>query len=1531
MTKTILGLDLGTNSIGWALINQHFNDSENQPNNPWEGNIIGMGSRIIPMSQDVMGEFDKGNSVSQTAERTGFRGVRRLRERYLLRRERLHRVLNVLGFLPVHFAAEIDFEKRLGQFIAETEPKLAYRKDEEGKFQFLFQQSFEEMLNDFKAAHHEGIKIPHDWTIYYLRNKALTQKIEKEELAWLLLHFNQKRGYYQLRGEEEETAVDKLVEFHSLEVANVTADEKQKGKDSIWYNVILENGWIYRRESKVPLFDWKGKQRDFIVTTDIDEDGATKIDKDGKEKRSFRSPKEDDWTLLKKKTEQDIEQSEKAVGCYIYNALLKNPAQKIKGKLVRTIERKFYKEELLEILVTQQQFHPELQDKNLYLTCLEELYKQNDTHRNSISNKNFVHLFLKDIIFYQRPLKSKKSLISNCRYETRSYKLADGEIKNEPVKCIAASHPLFQEIRLWQWLKNLEILHKETDDKVTKHFLTCDEDYAALFEWLDNRKEVDHKNLLSYLLQPLGLKPKQLAAEVAKYRWNYVYDSFKDESKKYPCNETKAQMLTALEKVQDVPNDFLTKQREEALWHILYSVTDKIEIETALKTFAKKNGMGEDFAGIFKKIKPYDSDYGSYSAKAIKKILPLMRMGKAWKDDNNQKAVLDNNATYRKNISAIIQKIKSRGDKTANTKLLTELEKLEDDVESYKGLPIHIACYAAYGRHSEEGEITKWKTVGELEAFVKAFKQHSLRNPIVEQVIVETLRVVKDIWVKYGEGKENFFDEIHIELGREMKNPADKRKTMTEQVTKNENTNLRIKALLVELQYDPNIANVIAHSPYQQEILKIYEEGLLSADDNIPDDILKISQLPQPSPVDLKKYKLWMEQGYISPYTGGIIPLSKLFTPAYEIEHIIPQSRFYDDSFNNKVICEAAVNKLKDNQTGMEFILNNYGEKVEGVNNPIFTKDQYEAHVKRYFSKNPGKMKKLLMDEIPTKMVERQMNDTRYISKMVKNYLSNIVRKENNDDGTTSVNVLSGNGQITSTLKNDWGFNHIWNELIADRFIRLNGMTNSNDYGDINPNTNKFLPTVPLGISKGFSKKRIDHRHHALDALVIACATRSHINFLNNRNALDKDKKKGEKERQDLKYLLCYKKYNNGSDTNYKWIFKQPWETIVPETKQQLDNIVVSFKQNLRVINKTVNHSQKFVDGKKEMVKQEKGDSWAIRKSMHKDTVAGLVSLQFKKTVSLNVALDNYDMIVDQNLRKKIKELVAVRYDKKMLQKFFKDRDNTWEGKSISKIEVFYFENEMVASRVKLDDSFNEIKIGSITDTGIQKILTNHLDNYRNKKDEKGKEITAETLAFSAEGIEALNQDLLRLNEGKQHQPIFKVRTYEPKGNKFVVGQTGNKKTKYVEAAKGTNLFYAIYLNKEKQKRNYASIGLNIVIERQKQGMYPVPELNESEEQLALYLSPNDLVYVPTVDEIANPRLVDFANLDKEQIRRIYKCVSFTGYTCFFIRNDIATTIVNKYEFSALNKTERSIDGIMIKEVCLKLKVDRIGNITLIS
>lgn len=94
--KHILGLDIGTNSIGWALIEA----SQNEDNKAQLESIKHSGVRIIPMDAAILSDFDNGNSKSQTAERTRYHGIRKLYARHQLRRERLHRILSLLNFLP---------------------------------------------------------------------------------------------------------------------------------------------------------------------------------------------------------------------------------------------------------------------------------------------------------------------------------------------------------------------------------------------------------------------------------------------------------------------------------------------------------------------------------------------------------------------------------------------------------------------------------------------------------------------------------------------------------------------------------------------------------------------------------------------------------------------------------------------------------------------------------------------------------------------------------------------------------------------------------------------------------------------------------------------------------------------------------------------------------------------------------------------------------------------------------------------------------------------------------------------------------------------------------------------------------------------------------------------------------------------------------------------------------------------------------------------------------------------------------------
>lgn len=1511
--KNILGLDLGTNSIGWAVVS-----AEGREDAPDElKRIEGAGSRIIPMDAKQLGDFQSGNSVSATKERTAARAVRRLYQRQALRRERLLRVLRVMDFLPDHYARALT---RYGKFTEEV--RLAWTKDEAGKPLFLFQNAYEEMLGEFRRHQPDwlktGARVPYDWTIYYLRKKALSQALTPYELAWVLLQFNQKRGYNLTRGQEDEfkedTTSNEKVELLTLRIVSETQGEKAK-KGGFFWDMQLSNGMVYTRTfAKKP--GWEGTERDFLVTTKLDKDGNPAKDK----RPRISAPKPDDWTLLKKKTERGIEDSGKAVGEYIYEALLRDPKRKIIGSFVRTVDRRFYEKELMAILKKQQELLLQLRDAELYERCIRELYPNNEGYRQSIARRDFAYLLGQDILLYQRPLKSKKSLIDECPYEGHTYIIKEtGEEKHVGVKCIARSHPLYQEFRLWQFVGNLRIFQREryaangvlqTDVDVTDELLTP-EKREEIFNILSGLKEVNQK---SFLTKCLGVKTKRVKngeeAQPLPYYWNYS----QEETKTYPCCSTRAAILAALAKA-GVDEAFLTKEHLEHLWHILYSIDDTGQLRRTLENYAvRENLPKEAFVDELSKLPAFEKDYGSYSAKAIKRLLALMHMGGRWHAEDIDEATLDR-------INHIID-----GEVDDNIpEKVRENFRAFSAVEQFQGLPLWQACYVVYGRHSEAGETARWNTPEDIDTFLRHFRQHSMRNPIVEQVVTETLRTVRDIWKAHGH-----IDEIHIEMGRDLKQTAEQRKRATERNRENETRNQRIRTLLSEfVNPQSGIEGVRPYSPTQQDILQIYEEGALATlteNDAEHDFVSGMRTKSQPTPADVQRYRLWLDQKYISPYTGKPIPLARLFTSDYEIEHIIPRSRFFDDSMQNKVICEAAVNKLKDNQLGLEFIRSHAGETVTvagGRTVRVLSEEEYTKHVSSNYEHLAGKKKRLLMDDIPDDFIDRQLNDSRYIARYVTSLLSNIVRRDHDDEGATSVNVVPTNGSITTLLKKEWGLNNVWNRIILPRFQRMNRLTGTDAYTALNTQGHE-IPSMPMEQRVGFTFKRIDHRHHALDAIVIACTGRRHVQLLNNEAA-----KSGN---QTLRHQLSHqlRRYAtvtlpNGRTRQVPQEFLQPWSTFAVDVETALRGIVVSFKQNLRIINKTVNRYTHFVGGKKVVDTQKKGDRWAIRKPMSETTYYGEVNLQRIVPEPLKKALSHVDKIQHSDLRRELKRLKASGLNDKQIPTYL-DKD-VWADVDLSAIPVRYLASERnehyFATRKALDTSFTEERIRAITDTGIQKILKAHLRCCNNDSQK----------AFSADGIETMNRNIRELNDGHDHQPIKRVRVFEKSELRFSVGQTGNKVAQFVQTAKGTNLFFATYeqemLNKTtgemERVRSFASIPLNIVIDRLKQGQTPVPEDEQGTEPI-FALSPGDLVYLPTVQEQKDG--IDVATLCKD---RIYKMVSCDSTRCEFIAYSIASFILDKQEFGPHNKVTKTDAGEMIKQTCIPIKVDRLGRIIAIN
>lgn len=534
------------------------------------------------------------------------------------------------------------------------------------------------------------------------------------------------------------------------------------------------------------------------------------------------------------------------------------------------------------------------------------------------------------------------------------------------------------------------------------------------------------------------------------------------------------------------------------------------------------------------------------------------------------------------------------------------------------------------------------------------------------------------------------------------------------------------------------------------------------------------------------------------------------------------------------------------------------------------------------------------MENIPDDFIERQLNDSRYISKVIKGLLSNIVRKkvddENYESEAISKNLISCNGKITDRLKKEWGMNDVWNSIILPRFVRMNQITGKDCFTTTNAEGH-VIPNMPLELQKGFNKKRIDHRHHAMDAIVIACTTRDHVNLLNNEAA--HSKYNANRYQLQRKLRRFEKTIIDGKEREVAKEFLKPWESFSSDAKNILENIVVSFKQNQRVINKTTNTYQHFDEnGKKVFVKQVKGDSWAIRKPMHKATIYGEVNLQGK------------------GLKKCEKRFFATRFGNDLIS-IFSGVTNGEKAKQIIK---------------------------KITDTGIQKILLNHLKT-KNTFSKNGEIIEHPEIAFSPDGIDELNKNIVKLNNGKYHQPIFKVRIKEA-ASKFNIGEKGNKQSKFVEAADGTNLFFCIFENENKE-RTFLTLPLRFVINCQKKYrnkwrqniiLYlKENKLIKENLKLQFILSPNDFVYLPTKEQLEE----GVKNIDR---KRLFVVNDFNDATIYFRPHAFSKAIFEKeidmrYDakkkkvLGSFSQKTANYDDMSIKDVCLPIKVDRLGNI----
>lgn len=286
-------------------------------------------------------------------------------------------------------------------------------------------------------------------------------------------------------------------------------------------------------------------------------------------------------------------------------------------------------------------------------------------------------------------------------------------------------------------------------------------------------------------------------------------------------------------------------------------------------------------------------------------------------------------------------------------------------------------------------------------------------NPAVMRALTELRKVVNAIVRKHGKPAE-----IRIELARELKRNADQR--------------------------ERDWKNMRSREAQRKAALK---------------RILEEAHRPQPSGRDIERVLLFEECGGICPYCGEQINFQRLFDGDVDVDHILPRSKFPDNSFANKVIAHRSCNHRKLGRTPSEAF---------GAEDTVW--EQILARVAKW--RNTEKLQRFRIadgKEFETDgedtFAARRLNDTRYVSKLAARYVACLYggRDARQLDGSNRRVVFASSGMLTALLRREWKLESILEEA------------------------------APATTSRKMGKQRTDHRHHSVDAIVIALSSNAMV------------------------------------------------------------------------------------------------------------------------------------------------------------------------------------------------------------------------------------------------------------------------------------------------------------------------------------------------------------------------------------------------------------------------------------------------------
>ena len=750
------------------------------------------------------------------------------------------------------------------------------------------------------------------------------------------------------------------------------------------------------------------------------------------------------------------------------------------------------------------------------------------------------------IIFYQRPLKSCKQLVSFCEFEKKEKVIRVKHTNKEGVeelvektitigpKVAPKSSPIFQVCKVWESIHNIRLYHPDGTERKLEQ-----EEKQKLFDYLQRNDKLTLKNLYKILgikdkdeedklwcdkLLEKGIGGNTTAAILRKALKGY--DQY-EGLLRFNLTTRDSHEVNVIRPIIDesYQNEPLYK-----FWHILYSIEDRAEMRSALigQLGIKAEDLDGGLMDALYKIDFVKQGYGNKSAKFICKLLPHLQEDKMYSE----------------------------------------------------------AAEAAGMRHSDSMTAQERDERSLLEE-IPLLQKNALRQPVVEKILNQMINLVNALKREHGE-----IDEVRVELARELKMSREEREEATKTNNAREKKNKDIA-----------------------EDIKVY---------NVT-----------PTKSRIQKYRLWEESDNSCIYCGKHVDVVQFLRgEEIEVEHIIPKSILFDDSLSNKVCACRSCNQEKGNRFAMEYIqAKGWEEKYTGRLNALFESKKISY----------SKRQRLLMlpKDLPEDFIERHLRLSQYISREAQGILRKGIRL-----------VSASEGGVTAKLRQLWGYDNILRDLNLERY-RSMGETEVVivEHRD-GQRTDERI--------KDWSKRK-DHRHHAVDALVVACTRQSYIQRLNKVNA--------EADRQEMDAFIKEHQEQKLSKKEKlslleHWLIRQPHFTT-KEVMKHVEEILISFRPGKRTVTRGRNVYKR--SGKTDVQR----DVLIPRGALSEETIYGVIQAGGKDEVVCKYALrglkvKDVDYIVDKALQEKVRERISQYGEKQAFaEPLYLDEAKTQEVRSV--------------------------------------------------------------------------------------------------------------------------------------------------------------------------------------------------------------------------------------------------------------------------